>query len=389
MSEDTPLRPGRVTISGESFKMDGQEVVLMGGNYVMKSNPFFPPLEVIRSDAKVLAKGATSMAYQPPPAADGTARKVLPCVRLGTMMDAAMPSGTKEIDATFKTKLEGCIQAFREEGVYVFCDVHTDSVSTTSGGDGVPWWVIADFQDRAGCFLEQCCCCCCFSSCTCCPECCRTSYLTNSSHPLQPFCGAPNCLVSCFKLGITSYDGDADPWRAHSVGGNAGDPAHMNVGNASMRRNNSDEHWHSLYITAQVQNSAKRIYGSAHNKQDKEIFFDPYMKFVKYLCSLWDKYDNVVAVELLNEPPLGGLPNLCYSFIIWRHVSGFFGDVLAGIHFGADITGSGGAQKYVLELVPARASLDQKDVAKAWPSGCTRFHKAPRRVSADPAPASV
>ncbi|CAK9076529.1 unnamed protein product [Durusdinium trenchii] len=94
------------------------------------------------------------------------------------------------------------------------------------------------------------------------------------------------------------------------------------------RRNNSDEHWHSLYITAQVQNSAKRIYGSAHNKQDKEIFFDPYMKFVKYLCSLWDKYDNVVAVELLNEPPLGGLPNLCYSFIIWRHVSGFFGDVL-------------------------------------------------------------
>ena len=322
------VRCERVTISGDAFKMDGQEVILMGANYVMKSDPFFPPLEIIRSDAKVLADGAKSMEYKPPVAADGTARRVLPCVRLGTCMDAAMPSSNREIDASFVSKLEGCIKAFRDEGVYVFCDIHTDSISTTSGGDGVPWWVTADFQDRAGCFMEQCCCCCCFSYCSCCPECCRTSYVTNPSHPLQPFCGAPNCLMSCFKLGITKYDGDADPWKAHAVGAGAGNPAHMNVGNASMRKNNSDEHWHSLYVTAQVQNSAKRLYGSAHNQADKQIFFDPYVKFVKYLCSLWDKYENVVAVELLNEPPLGGLPNLCYSFSIWRQVAGFFGDVL-------------------------------------------------------------
>ena len=41
---------------------------------------------------------------------------------------------------------------------------------------------------------------------------------------------------------------------------------------------------------------------------------------MKYLCSLWEKYENVIAVELLNEPPLGGLPNLCYALSIWRRV---------------------------------------------------------------------
>ena len=44
------------------------------------------------------------------------------------------------------------------------------------------------------------------------------------------------------------------------------------------------------------------------------------VSFVKYLCSLWEKYENVIAVELLNEPPLGGLPNLCYALSIWRRV---------------------------------------------------------------------
>ena len=41
---------------------------------------------------------------------------------------------------------------------------------------------------------------------------------------------------------------------------------------------------------------------------------------MRYLCSLWDKYENVIAVELMNEPPLGGLPNLCYALSIWHRV---------------------------------------------------------------------
>lgn len=165
-----------------------------------------------------------------------------------------------------------------------FCDIHTDSVSATGGGDGMPWWVISDFQDRAGCFMEQCCCCCCFSG-SCwsgCPECCRTSYLTNSQHPLQPCFCLPNCLLNCFGFGITTYKGDKEPWKAYSVGGE-GNPSYMNVGNPSMRMNNSDEKWHTLYISAQAQNSAKRLYGSARNKADKESFFDPYVPWKEAL----------------------------------------------------------------------------------------------------------
>jgi hypothetical protein len=35
------------------------------------------------------------MAYKPPPAADGSPRPVLPCVRLGAMMEGAYPSRTR------------------------------------------------------------------------------------------------------------------------------------------------------------------------------------------------------------------------------------------------------------------------------------------------------
>ena len=37
--------------------------------------------------------------------------------------------------------------------------MHQDACSTTNGGEGFPWWATADFQQRAGCKLEQCCCC--------------------------------------------------------------------------------------------------------------------------------------------------------------------------------------------------------------------------------------
>ena len=37
MTEETPLRADRAGIYGEVFKIDGKEVVLMGGNYVVKA----------------------------------------------------------------------------------------------------------------------------------------------------------------------------------------------------------------------------------------------------------------------------------------------------------------------------------------------------------------
>ncbi|CAK9017736.1 unnamed protein product [Durusdinium trenchii] len=331
-SEDTPLRPGRCTISGEVYKIDGKEVVLMGGNYCVKAGPYYPPLEVVRKDAKLMAKGAKSMAYVPPPAADGTPRPVVPCVRLPALMESALPA-KGPIDATFKSKLEETIQAFRDEGVYVFLDMHQDAFGTTNGGEGYPWWVAEDFQKRAGCCLEQCCCCCCFSSScwSCCPEKCRTSYVSTPQHPLQPFCGLPNCLAKCFNVGITTYSEDPEPWLPYSVGGGQGNPALMNIGNASMRTNNSDDRWSTLITSAQVQNCVPRVYNSAHHAEDKATFFDPFVGLAKYLCSVWDKYENVVALELMNEPLLGGLPNLFHFFTIWRQILSFQADVMEAL----------------------------------------------------------
>mmetsp|Transcript_11454 Transcript_11454/g.27476 ORF Transcript_11454/g.27476 Transcript_11454/m.27476 type:complete len:552 (-) Transcript_11454:170-1825(-) len=328
-SEDTPLRAGRVTIDGQVFKKDGQEIVLMGGNYVIKASPYYPPLEVVQSDAKQMAQGAKSMAYKPPPAANGMPRSVVPCVRLGALMEAAMPVPGTSIDAAFMAKLEATICAFRDQGVYVFLDMHQDAFSTTNGGEGYPWWVAADLQKRAGCCLEQCCCCCCFSSSTWswCPESWRTPYLANTDHPLQTFCCCPNFLARLCNWEITTYDQDAEPWQAYSVGGE-GNPTFMNVGNASIRTNNADNRWSSLITSAQVQNCMPRIYASAHNAEDKKLFFDPFVAFAKYLCSLWDKYENVIAVELMNEPPLGGLPNLFVVMKIWRSILSFQADVL-------------------------------------------------------------
>lgn len=338
-SENTPLRQaqkGRVYIEGEVYKKDGQEIVLMGGNYVFKATPYYPPLDVVRKNAKAMAEGAKKMAYKPPPAADGAPRPVLPCVRLGAMMEGAYPSrptGAPVVDANFAAKLEATVKVFQEEGVHVFLDMHQDAFSTTNGGEGIPYWVAADFQERAGCCLEQCCCCSCcsFSSCSKLPESCKTSYVTNPDHPLQPFCGCPNFLAKCLGWNITTYDKDSDPWKAYSVGSNAGAPNLMNAGNASVRTNNADGRWSSLITSAQLQNSMPRIYNSARNQLDKELFFDPFVAYAKYLCGVWDRHENVSAVELMNEPPLGGLPNCCVCMSIWRSILSFEGDVLEAL----------------------------------------------------------
>ena len=33
------------------------------------------------------------------------------------------------------------------QGVHVFLDMHQDAFSTTNGGEGIPYWVAADFQE--------------------------------------------------------------------------------------------------------------------------------------------------------------------------------------------------------------------------------------------------
>lgn len=39
------------------FKMETEEVVLMGGNYVIKGPPYFPPKEVVRANALEMSQG--------------------------------------------------------------------------------------------------------------------------------------------------------------------------------------------------------------------------------------------------------------------------------------------------------------------------------------------
>jgi len=96
--------------------------------------------------------------------------------------------------------------------------------------------------------------------------------------------------------------------------------------------NNNDDGWGvRLILTSQVQNLASRIYSSPFSAADKAIFFDPYVKFVEYLCRLWEKYYNVIAVELFNEPPLAGLPNVFSLLWTRRSIHSFYGAVLAAL----------------------------------------------------------
>ena len=93
-----------------------------------------------------------------------------------------------------------------------------------------------------------------------------------------------------------------------------------------------------IITSAQVQNSSRRMYASAHNAADRKIFFEPFVALVKYLSTVWDKYDNVVAIELMNEPPIAGLPDLCYFFTFWGKILLFQADVLEELEKDPSIT---------------------------------------------------
>jgi len=247
----------------------------------------------------VLASGAASSGYAP---SDG--RTIVPMVRLGAYLEGAMPNPTGALDPEWQGKLEATIKAFADQGVYVLLDIHQDAMASTNGGAGLPWWMTAYMQSTAGqvpgCWLS------------CCK---KDSYITTPEHPLRTV--IPDALLKPLEqLGITiptvQIVNSTNPWLAYSVGGDAGNPRSMNVGNINMRANNNDAAWQmsTLLMTPQVQNVAWRFYRAHKYRRDKAAIFDHYMTFVRYLLTLWERYSNVVALELLNEPPFAGLPHI-------------------------------------------------------------------------------
>jgi hypothetical protein len=299
----------RVSISPHGTLVRGeQEVKLMGGNWVVKAQPYFPPLEITRARAKAMADGARAMSYRDPGGAE-----ILPCVRLGSLFEGAMPhNSTAGIDPQWAADLDATVKAFAAEGVYVFLDIHQDGLSTTNGGEGFPWWVAAKMQETAP----------------------HESFIVSPEHPLDFSLGDEFERI-LKDLGIDvptvkTYPGDKDPWRAYSVGANDGDPRFMNVGNMNIRLNNNDGAWNEgvLALSKQVQNIAPRWYKAYSSREDKPLFFDPFVKFVKHLCQVWAENSNVVAVELLNEPPPGGLPNFAELALTRRLLFDWYGSVL-------------------------------------------------------------
>jgi len=172
-----------------------------------------------------------------------------------------------------------------------------------------------------------------------------SSYLVSPEHPMKVASEGIEGLIKGLFGGkipeVHTVPGDKDPWKAYSVGGNAGNPKFMNVGNPNIRLNNNDNAWHdaTILFTNQVQALGHRFFAAPFHKNkvtydnsslisDRESFFDPYMVFVKYLCRLWETNTHVVAVELFNEPPITGLPNVGNALASRDTLFKFYGAVL-------------------------------------------------------------
>eukprot|EP00930_Biecheleria_cincta_P049709 TRINITY_DN34906_c0_g1_i1.p1 TRINITY_DN34906_c0_g1~~TRINITY_DN34906_c0_g1_i1.p1 ORF type:complete len:571 (-),score=99.10 TRINITY_DN34906_c0_g1_i1:56-1768(-) len=307
----------RIEIGHSGYKGDGrllrggQEVVLLGGNYVLKAQPYFPDLEVVRQDARHIAHGVKVMKYRHPD------KQILPCVRLGALFEGAMPQEGAGIDAGWAAKLEAVVEAFAAEGVYVFLDIHQDALSTTNGGEGLPWWIAAHMQKTARH---------------------GEAYIVSPDHPMSPI--LPEWLSNMLKAALphapqvkTAKGEHKDPWHAYAVGNHAGNPAFMNVGNLNMRLNNNDAAWSAgtLNLLQQTHNLAYRFWTSHKSKADRKAIFDPYVSFVRHLCNVWENHTNVVAVELLNEPPMGGFPDEKKFLTMRRELFNFYSAVLKAL----------------------------------------------------------
>jgi len=58
-------------------------------------------------------------------------------------------------------ELSGLVdQAFAEQNVYVFLELHDDAFTTTNGGEGLPWWTGAYMQETAHAHSTSGHCCC-------------------------------------------------------------------------------------------------------------------------------------------------------------------------------------------------------------------------------------
>jgi len=101
----------------------------------------------------------------------------------------------------------------------------------------------------------------------------------------------------------------------------------------NMRANNNDGAWSrgTLGATRQVQNAAWRFYRAHRFPAERAAFFDPFMTFVRYLCDVWDRNSNVIAVELLNEPPFGGLPDLGDAGKLRMDLFDFYSAIMLGL----------------------------------------------------------
>mmetsp|Transcript_1530 Transcript_1530/g.4131 ORF Transcript_1530/g.4131 Transcript_1530/m.4131 type:complete len:570 (+) Transcript_1530:82-1791(+) len=284
----------RIKVKGGAFTRGDTEVVMLGGNYVWKAAPYFPPKAIVERNAKQIAEELASSAYIPKHGADGKHRISVPCVRLGAMMEGMMPDEAGKIDGAWVQALDDAISAFAAHGVYVFLDAHGDAWSTTNGGTGFPWWMSAYMQETAGSDGK--------------------SFITSPEHPLE--IAIPDALADVLRKAgaaipeISVVESDPDPWRNFSVGSGVGNPRYMNIGNINMRKNNNDKAWAeaNLIFTKQVQNAYHRFLKSPGDDEDRKQIFMPYVEFIKELFSMWDRHSNVVAVELLNEPPPTGLP---------------------------------------------------------------------------------
>ena len=285
-----PDRPGRVRVverGGRRILLRGadEEVVLVGGNYVLKGAPWFPAPEDVREDCATVVANLAQGTWAVP------GKTILPCWRLGCLWSGAQPSGPGgELDAAWVAQLRATVAIFEEFGIYCFLEVHQDAMCSTNGGEGIPHWVAEHFQAR--------------------PEYDGASYLVSPSHPLE--IALPSLLRPLWRrfVDVQTAPGEDDPWRAFSPEDETPgrDPSLFNIGNPSIRLNNYGDSWRGgvLFLSKQVQNVASRLYRSHAVAADRPVF-DGYVLLLKELAAVWAEHANVVAIETLNEPPMGGL----------------------------------------------------------------------------------
>mmetsp|Transcript_76903 Transcript_76903/g.152199 ORF Transcript_76903/g.152199 Transcript_76903/m.152199 type:complete len:549 (-) Transcript_76903:91-1737(-) len=273
----------RIVIAEEAgrrfLQLGNEEVVAVGGNYVLKAAPWFLPVEDVEADAKLMADNLKQSGWSP------EGKRAVPIVRLGALWEGAMPS-PGQFDASWIAALRATIETFARHGIYCFIESHQDALCSSNGGEGIPWWVADAFRQQ--------------------PEHADAAYVVSPSTPLE--LALPRCLqcLPCLPK-IQTAPGDKDPWKPFSVEDGSRDASLMNIGNRSIRMNNYGASWKQgiLFLSKQVQNVASRLYRS-HSGADRAIF-DHYVEFIKLLASVWRDHSTVIAIELWNEPPMGGL----------------------------------------------------------------------------------